>query len=175
MASAPISCSTPVVIQNGFYHANLTNSNNRFSSQKDGFSRYKFSVIFHHITYFLSRTQTYYAYQTVCPNPNMITPATNTQSCQPTFSAEHRSNYQTAQFQAVNAHFIHAAGGTTASAPQFKPAHNYSRNSSVQNMPISYHNAVSYARQFQYPAKDRSLCQDLFNVGTTDPATNHVS
>ena len=43
----------------------------------------------------------------------------------------------------------------------------------LQDCSISFNGATSFAQHHQYQAKE-SLCQDLFNVGTTDPATNHV-
>lgn len=162
MSSAPTNGnSTPVLVQNSYYQAQITNSTQPYHQQQnDNYSR---------------ATHSFFCQQTVYPNSSMINPASNAQTCQTSFNAQFQSAHYVPSGSAP------ASFASTSAQPQFdvQQWHQQSLPSSAPPQPLnascipySHQRAVSYAHHHQFQARE-SLCQDLFNIGTADPSTNH--
>jgi len=125
----------------------------------------------------------------------MITPATNTQTCQTSYTnAQCSAQFQSAHYaQNCTTSLSGSATSTpcygalqastfasSSAQPQFdvqqwqaKPSSAPPQQLHASCIPFSHRRALSYAHHPQFQARE-SLCQDLFNVGTADPSTNHV-
>lgn len=122
-------------------------------------------------------THSFFCQQTVYPNSSMINPASNAQTCQTSFNAQFQSAHYVPSGSAP------ASFASSSAQPQFdvQQWHQQSLPSSAPPQPLnasclpySHQRAISYAHHHQFQARE-SLCQDLFNIGTADPSTNHVS
>ncbi|CBY32586.1 unnamed protein product [Oikopleura dioica] len=179
MSSAPTNCSTPVLVQNSYYQTQITNSSQPYHHQQhDNYSR---------------ATHSYFCQQTVYPNSTMITPATNTQTCQTSYTnAQCSAQFQSAHYaQKCTTGLSGSATSTpcygalqastfasSSAQPQFdvqqwqaQPSSAPPQQLRASCIPFSHRRALSYAHHPQFQARE-SLCQDLFNVGTADPSTN---